>query len=123
MKFKDYYTVMGVARTATPNDIKHAYRRLARKYHPDVSDEKNAEAFFKEIAQAYDVLRAPDRRAAYDRHGTVAAAAQGYRPVYEWRTHGQRHEPGDILNLWAAPWVAAWELAWAAMRVTVPTPR
>jgi curved DNA-binding protein len=123
MKFKDPYTVMGVARNATPDDIKHAYRRLARKYHPDVSEEKNAEAYFKAVAQAYDVLRAPDRRAAYDRHGTMGAADQVSRPVYEWRTHGQRHEPADFLTLWVTPWVAAWELAWAAMRVTVPTPR
>lgn len=123
MKFKDYYTVMGVARNATPDDIKHAYRRLARKYHPDVSGERNAEACFKEIAQAYEVLRAPDRRAAYDRHGAVRAADQDFRPVYEWRTHGQRPEPADLLNLWVTPWVTAWELAWAAMRVTVPMQR
>lgn len=123
MKFKDPYTVMGVARNATPDDLKHAYRRLARKYHPDVSQEENAEAYFKEIAQAYEVLRTPERRAAYDRHGTAAAARRGFHPVYEWRSHGQRPDPADLLNLWVTPWVAAWEMAWAAMRVTVPTPR
>jgi len=118
MKFTDYYTVMGVARNATPDDIKHAYRRLARKYHPDVSQEKNAEAYFKEIAQAYEVLRAPDRRAAYDRHGTVAAPEKDFRRAYEWHNH----ERSDLVSLWATPWVAAWELAWATMRVTIPTP-
>ena len=123
MKFKDPYTVMGVARNATPDDIKQAYRRLARKYHPDVSAEKNAEAYFKAVAQAYEVLRSPDRRAAYDRHGTIGAADRDFRPVYEWRTHGQRPEPADLLNLWVTPWVAAWELAWSAMRVAMPTPR
>ncbi|MGC1173516.1 DnaJ domain-containing protein [Polaromonas sp.] len=125
MKFKDHYTVMGVARNATPDDIKHAYRRLARKYHPDVSEEKNAEAYFKAVAQAYEVLRSPEQRAAYDRHDTLGAADRDFRPAHEWRTHthGQRPEPADLLNLWVTPWVAAWEMAWAALRVTVPAPR
>ncbi len=53
MEFKDYYQVMGVEKSAAPEDIKRAYRKLARKYHPDVSKEKNAETLFKELAEAY----------------------------------------------------------------------
>ena len=68
-KFKDYYEIMGVARDASPDDIKRAYRRLARKYHPDVSKEKDAEARFKEVGEAYEVLRDPEKRAAYDQLG------------------------------------------------------
>src|SRR3982074_3680030 len=57
MEFKDYYKVMGVPRDATDAQIKQAYRKLARKYHPDVSKEKNAEARFKEVGEAYEVLK------------------------------------------------------------------
>ncbi len=69
MEFKDYYTIMGVARDATQDDIKRAYRKLARKYHPDVSKEKNAEARFKEVGEAYEVLKDTEKRAAYDQLG------------------------------------------------------
>ena len=60
MEFKDYYTIMGVAREAKPDDIKQAYRKLSRKYHPDVSKEKDAEARFKELGEAYEVLKDPE---------------------------------------------------------------
>ena len=69
MQFKDYYSVMGVERSATPEDIKRAHRKLARKFHPDVSKEKDAEARFKELAEAYEVLKDPEKRAAYDQLG------------------------------------------------------
>jgi DnaJ-class molecular chaperone len=59
VEFKDYYQVMGVARDATEAQIKQAYRKLARKYHPDVSKEKDAEARFKEVGEAYEVLKNP----------------------------------------------------------------
>ena len=59
MEFKDYYKVMGVERTATPEEVKRAHRKLARKYHPDVSKEKDAEARFKEVGEAYEVLKDP----------------------------------------------------------------
>ena len=70
MKFHDYYSTLGVARDASDDDIKKAYRKLARKYHPDVSKEADAEARFKEIGEASEVLRDPEKRAAYDALGS-----------------------------------------------------
>ena len=69
MQFKDYYEVMGVARDATPDQIKRAYRQLARKHHPDVNKAKDAEVRFKELGEAYAVLKDPEKRAAYDQLG------------------------------------------------------
>jgi curved DNA-binding protein len=70
MKFKDYYQTLGVARDAAPDDIKQAYRKLARKYHPDLSKEPDAEARFKELGEANEVLKDPEKRAAYDQAGS-----------------------------------------------------
>jgi len=84
MDFKDYYKTMGVTRDATPDDIKRAHRKLARKYHPDVSKEKNAEAQFKDLAEAYEVLRDPERRLAYDQMGANYKAGQEFRPPPQW---------------------------------------
>jgi curved DNA-binding protein len=84
VEFKDYYAIMGVARDASPDDIKRAYRRLARKYHPDVSKEKNAEERFKEIGEAYEVLRDPEKRAAYDQLGKRPAGEE-FRPPPDWQ--------------------------------------
>lgn len=69
MQFKDYYQIMGVARDAIQDEIKRAYRKLARKYHPDVSKEADAEARFKELGEAYEVLKDAEKRAAYDQLG------------------------------------------------------
>jgi curved DNA-binding protein len=80
VEFKDYYKVMGVARDATEAEIKQAYRKLARKYHPDVSKEPNAEARFKEVGEAYEVLRTPEKRAAYDQLGSGPRPGQDFRP-------------------------------------------
>lgn len=80
MQFKDYYETLGVEAGAGEAEIKTAYRRLARKYHPDVSKEKGAEDRFKAINEAYEVLRDKDKRAEYDR-----LRAQGYRPGEEFR--------------------------------------
>ena len=84
MEFKDYYLVMGVDRSATPEDIKRAHRKLARKYHPDVSKEKDAEARFKELREAYDVLKDPEKRASYDRLGANYKAGQEFSPPPGW---------------------------------------
>jgi curved DNA-binding protein len=80
VEFKDYYKVMGVARDATEAQIKQAYRKLARKYHPDVSKEPNAEARFKDVGEAYEVLRNPEKRAAYDRLGSGPRPGEEFRP-------------------------------------------
>lgn len=84
MEFKDYYTVMGLARDATQDDIKRAYRQLARKYHPDVSKEKNAEARFKEVGEAHEVLKDPEKRASYDQLGANWKAGQDFHAPPGW---------------------------------------
>ncbi|HEY2676740.1 MAG TPA: DnaJ C-terminal domain-containing protein [Steroidobacteraceae bacterium] len=84
MEFKDYYKVMGVARDATEAQIKQAYRKLARKYHPDVSKEKDAEAHFKEVGEAYEVLKSPEKRAAYDQLGRGHRPGEDFRPPPNW---------------------------------------
>ena len=84
MEFKDYYKVMGVARDATEAQIKQAYRKLARKYHPDVSKEKDAEARFKELGEAYEVLKTPEKRAAYDQLGQGPRPGEEFRPPPDW---------------------------------------
>jgi curved DNA-binding protein len=80
VEFKDYYEIMGVPRDATDAQIKQAYRKLARKFHPDVSREKNAEERFKELGEAYEVLRHPDKRAAYDTLGKGPPPGEQWRP-------------------------------------------
>jgi len=82
MAQRDYYEVLGVPRTATPEDIKSAFRKLARQYHPDVSQETNAEERFKEINEAYAVLSEPDKRAAYDRFGHAGVQNTGGVPDF-----------------------------------------
>jgi curved DNA-binding protein len=84
VEFKDYYKVMGVARDATEAQIKQAYRKLARKYHPDVSKEKDAEARFKEVGEAYEVLKSAEKRAAYDQLGKDYRPGQDFRPPPNW---------------------------------------
>lgn len=86
MEYKDYYKIMGVARDATQDEIKRAYRLLARKYHPDVSKEPDAEVRFKEIGEANEVLKDPEKRAAYDRLGANWQAGQDFRPPPDWNT-------------------------------------
>lgn len=88
MQFKDYYATMGLERSASTEDIKRAYRKLARKYHPDVSKEKGAEERFKEIGEAYEVLRDPEKRAAYDQLGSQWRSEQDFSPPPGWQTSG-----------------------------------
>jgi curved DNA-binding protein len=84
MRFKDYYEVVGVPRSASQDEIKRAYRKLARKYHPDVSKEKDAEEKFKELQEAYEVLKDPEKRAAYDQLGANWKQGQDFRPPPDW---------------------------------------
>src|SRR5262245_5251590 len=88
MKFTDYYAALGVERNASQDEIKKAYRRLAQKYHPDVSKEPGAEAKFKEVAEAYQTLKDPEKRAAYDELGS-RPQGEDFRPPPDWaRQHG-----------------------------------
>jgi molecular chaperone DnaJ len=82
MTDRDYYEVLGVGREASNNDLKGAFRRLARQYHPDVNDSPDAEERFKEINEAYAVLSDPDRRAAYDRYGHAGVRGAGGTPDF-----------------------------------------
>jgi len=84
VEFKNYYDIMGVARDATQDDIKRSYRKLARKYHPDVSDDPQAEERFKEVGEAYEVLKDPEKRAAYDQLGAKWQSGQDFRPPPDW---------------------------------------
>jgi curved DNA-binding protein len=84
MEFRDYYEVMGVARDATQDEIKRAYRKLARKYHPDVSEDDDAEARFKEVGEAYEVLKDAEKRAAYDQLGANWKQGEDFRPPPNW---------------------------------------
>lgn len=105
MKYKDYYKTMGLDRKASPEEIKKAYRKLARKYHPDVSKEAGAEEKFKEVSEAYETLHDPEKRAAYDQLGSFQAG-QDFRPPPGWEKHFDTdpfaNEGIDLADLFAA---------------------
>src|ERR1700721_1132707 len=84
MQYRDYYEILGVTRGADAEEVKRAYRKLARKFHPDVSKEKNAEEKFKEVQEAYEVLRDGEKRAAYDQLGRDFRNGQQFRPPPDW---------------------------------------
>jgi len=84
MKYKDYYKILSVERGAGDDEIKKAYRKLARKYHPDVSKEANAKEKFQEVSEAYETLRDKEKRAAYDSLGSGFRPGQDFRPPPDW---------------------------------------
>jgi curved DNA-binding protein len=108
MEYKDYYGILGLERAATQDEVKRAYRKLARKYHPDLNKEAGAEAKFKEVGEAYEVLGDPEKRAAYDQLGADLKSGQPFEPPPSWDAgyefsgagpggarHGGGFEPGS----------------------------
>jgi curved DNA-binding protein len=106
MEFKDYYKTLGLEQSATADDVKKAYRKLARKYHPDVSKEADAEERFKEVNEAYEVLKDAEKRAAYDQFGKDWKAGQEFRPPPDWDAgfefRGARPGGGDFSDFFEA---------------------
>ena len=84
MEFRDYYEVLGLERSATEDDVKRAFRKLARKYHPDVNQDTDAEEKFKQVGEAYEVLKDPEKRAAYDQLGENWQAGQNFNAPPDW---------------------------------------
>jgi curved DNA-binding protein len=107
LAYKDYYQVLEIARTASEDDVKQAYRKLARKYHPDVSKEKDAEQRFKDLNEAHDVLKDAKKRALYDQYGEAwKAAAEGHAPppgadraAQDFSAQGFEFDPNDLGDL------------------------
>ncbi len=95
MEFKDYYKILGVAADADKTTIKSAYRKLARKYHPDVSSESDAEAQFKQVAEAYEVLKDTQKRAEYDELRRYGRPGKTFEPPPEWQSSHHYGDGGD----------------------------
>ena len=104
MKYKDYYEILGVKRDASTDEIRKAYRKLAHKYHPDVSKDPKGEEQFKAVAEAYQTLKDPEKRAAYDKLGRHRPG-EDFRPPPEWGTQfgdgNFSFEDVDISDLFA----------------------
>jgi len=95
VKYKDYYAILGVRRDASVDEIKKAYRKLAQKHHPDVSKDSKAEEKFKEIAEAYQTLKDPEKRAAFDQLGSGYKPGEEIRPPPDWERQFQERHPGN----------------------------
>lgn len=109
MKYIDYYKVLGVERSASDDEIKKAYRKLAHKYHPDISSEPDAEQKFKEVAEAYATLKDPEKRAAYDALGSHPQGSN-FVPPEQWQQHFSSG-PGDFSDADLADILAAFAAA------------
>jgi curved DNA-binding protein len=107
MKYKDYYKTLGVERSASAADIKKAYRKLAHKFHPDISKEANAKETFQEVGEAYETLKDTEKRAAYDELGSAYQPGQDFRPPPDWdKAHGDGQsafDEMDLADLFASP--------------------
>jgi curved DNA-binding protein len=100
MKYKDYYKTLGVERNASADDIKKAYRKLAHKFHPDISKEANAKEKFQEVGEAYETLKDAEKRAAYDELGSAYQPGQDFRPPPDWgAAHGDGQAAFDEMDL------------------------
>ena len=98
VQYKDYYEILGVPRTASADEIRKAYRKLAKKYHPDVSKEKDADVRYREINEAYEVLKDPDKRGRYDTLGANWEQGQDFTPPPGWQGGGMRMEFGGDMG-------------------------
>ena len=98
VQYKDYYGILGVPRTATADEIRKAHRKLAKKYHPDVSKEKDADVRYREINEAYEVLKDPDKRGRYDTLGANWEQGQDFTPPPGWQGGGTRVEFGGDMG-------------------------
>ena len=97
MEYKDYYKILGVSKNASSDQIKKEYRKLARKYHPDVNKDPDAEMKFKEVGEAYEVLKDPEKRKAYDQYGENWKAGkeqEQYQQQYQQQYHQTQGEGG-----------------------------
>src|SRR4030081_1814753 len=100
VQFRDYYETLGVSKTATEDEIRSAFRKLARKYHPDVAkDKKSAEEKFKQINEAYEVLSDPEKRKKYDQLGADWNQPGGFKPPPGW---GAQQQPGGGFQQWSS---------------------